>query len=106
MSRWRSLLVERVVHEWPQAQWTVTSLYSGWIFGFTSAFLSPGPRPLSLLTGTHGKHSSYHADFDSVIVRSFRSLRGPGSLTGVGSLMGVRYRRHARNRPASANQTA
>src|SRR5688572_1686666 len=108
MSRWRSLLVERVVHEWPQAQWTVTSLYSGWIFGFTSAFLSPGPRPrpLSLLTGTHGKHRSYHADFDSVIVRSFGSLIGACSLMGAGSLIGVRYRRHARNRPASANQTA
>ena len=43
MSRCRSLLVLRVCHDAPHAQWTVSSWYSGWIFGFTIGVLPPGP---------------------------------------------------------------
>src|SRR6187549_1724553 len=35
MSRCSSLLVLRVCHDAPHAQWTVISWYSGWILGFT-----------------------------------------------------------------------
>ena len=38
----RSFLVERVWNEFPHAQATVTSKYSGWIFGFMTNLIGPG----------------------------------------------------------------